>query len=73
MSEAVDPAAAAPGGWRGRLSTLSLGPGFDRLWIGSAVSQIGSGVGTLALSLTGVLTLLQQSGSGIHWRFRVAS
>lgn len=57
MSEAVDPAAAAPGGWRGRLSVLSLGPGFDRLWIGSAVSQVGTGVGTLALSLTGVLTL----------------
>lgn len=57
MSEVVEPAEAAPSGWRGRLSALSLGPGFDRLWIGSAVSQVGSGVGTLALSLTGVLTL----------------
>jgi MFS family permease len=57
VSEVVEPAEAAPTGWRGRLAALSLGPSFDHLWIGSAVSQFGSSVGVLALSLTGVLTL----------------
>lgn len=57
MGGVVEPADAAPAGWRERLTALSLGSSFDRLWIGSAVSQVGSGVGVLALSLTGVLTL----------------
>lgn len=57
MSEVVEPSEAAPPGWRRRLAALSLGPSFDRLWIGSAVSQFGSAVGSLALSLTGVITL----------------
>jgi MFS family permease len=57
VSQVVEPGEAAPTGWRGRVSALSLGPNFDRLWIGSAVSQFGSAVGVLALSLTGVLTL----------------
>ncbi|HSR22930.1 MAG TPA: MFS transporter, partial [Candidatus Eisenbacteria bacterium] len=57
MSEVVEPAEAASTGWRGRLASLSLGANFDSLWIGSAVSQFGSAVGVLALSLTGVLTL----------------
>ncbi|HXM56249.1 MAG TPA: MFS transporter [Candidatus Dormibacteraeota bacterium] len=57
MSQVVEPGEAAPTGWRGRLAALSLGPNFDHLWAGSAVSQFGSAVGVLALSLTGVLTL----------------
>lgn len=57
MSQVVEPGASAPTGWRGRLAALSLTPNFDRLWIGAGVSQFGSAVGVLALSLTGVLTL----------------
>lgn len=52
-----EPLTAVSGRWRARLAGLSLGPAFDRLWAGMAVSQMGSQVGFLAISLTGAVTL----------------